>query len=244
VLIVTDSEGILGIGDQGVGGISICIGKLSVYTAAAGIHPAAWSPVVLDVGTDNLKLLNNELYLGERHARVRGERYDEFIDDFVRAAPLGCSPTRCCTGRTSGPTTRTGILGEVPGPMSCTFNDDIQGTAAVVTSAVLAGVKRQARAPARTSASSCMAAGPRAIGIADLLVDLLVKRGAHPRAGAHAVLGDKSSRGLVTDDAHAAVPRLPAPLRAQHRRARRMGRRRDRPHTCCRTSSATCTPPS
>src|SRR5699024_3730544 len=77
LVVVTDSEGILGIGDQGVGGIAITTGKLAVYTAAAGVHPRRCVPVVLDVGTDNLRLLNNENYVGERHARVRGERYDE-----------------------------------------------------------------------------------------------------------------------------------------------------------------------
>ena len=85
LLVATDSEGILGIGDQGVGGIEISIGKLAVYTAAAGIHPRRVLPVVLDMGTDNLRLLNDEMYLGERHARVRDERYDELIDAYVTA---------------------------------------------------------------------------------------------------------------------------------------------------------------
>ena len=85
LLVATDSEGILGIGDQGVGGIEISVGKLAVYTAAAGIHPNRVLPVVLDVGTDNLTLLNDEMYLGERHARVRDERYDQLIDAYVTA---------------------------------------------------------------------------------------------------------------------------------------------------------------
>ena len=85
LLVATDSEGILGIGDQGVGGIEISVGKLAVYTAAAGIHPHRVLPVVLDVGTDNLTLLNDEMYLGERHARVRDQRYDELIDAYVTA---------------------------------------------------------------------------------------------------------------------------------------------------------------
>ena len=85
LLVATDSEGILGIGDQGVGGIEISVGKLAVYTAAAGIHPSRVLPVVLDMGTDNLNLLNDEMYLGERHARVRDERYDQLIDAYVTA---------------------------------------------------------------------------------------------------------------------------------------------------------------
>ena len=86
LLVATDSEGILGIGDQGVGGIDIAIGKLAVYIAAAGLHPRRVIPVVLDMGTDNLRLLNNEMYIGNRHARVRDQRYDDLIDAYVTAA--------------------------------------------------------------------------------------------------------------------------------------------------------------
>ena len=86
LLVATDSEGILGIGDQGVGGIDIAIGKLAVYIAAAGLHPRRVIPVVLDMGTDNLRLLNDEMYIGNRHARVRDQRYDDLIDAYVTAA--------------------------------------------------------------------------------------------------------------------------------------------------------------
>jgi malate dehydrogenase (oxaloacetate-decarboxylating) len=86
LLVATDSEGILGIGDQGVGGIDISTGKLDVYIAAAGLHPRRVIPVVLDMGTDNLALLNDEMYIGNRHARVRDQRYDDLIDAYVRAA--------------------------------------------------------------------------------------------------------------------------------------------------------------
>src|SRR6476619_4870622 len=85
LLVATDSEGILGIGDQGAGGIEISVGKLAVYPAAAGIHPSRVLPVVLDMGTDNLKLLNDDMYLGARHARVRDQRYDDLIDAYVTA---------------------------------------------------------------------------------------------------------------------------------------------------------------
>ncbi len=83
LIVATDSEGILGIGDQGAGGIEIAIGKLAVYTAAAGIHPHRVLPVVLDTGTDNLALLNDAMYLGARHARVRDQRYDDLIEAYV-----------------------------------------------------------------------------------------------------------------------------------------------------------------
>ena len=86
LIVATDSEGILGIGDWGVGGIEIAIGKLAVYIAAAGIHPRRVIPVVLDMGTDNLALLNDEMYLGNRHARVRDQRYDDLIDAYVATA--------------------------------------------------------------------------------------------------------------------------------------------------------------
>ena len=86
LIVATDSEGILGIGDWGVGGINIAIGKLVVYTVAAGINPMRTLPVVLDVGTNRSSLLNDPLYAGYRHARVRGERYDDFIDAYVQTA--------------------------------------------------------------------------------------------------------------------------------------------------------------
>jgi malate dehydrogenase (oxaloacetate-decarboxylating) len=86
LIVATDAEGILGIGDWGVGGIDIAIGKLAVYIAAAGLHPRRVIPVVLDMGTDNLGLLNDRMYLGARHGRVRGQRYDDFIDAYVQAA--------------------------------------------------------------------------------------------------------------------------------------------------------------
>ena len=106
LIVATDSEGILGIGDQGVGGIDIAIGKLAVYTAAAGIHPRRVIPVVLDMGTDNLALLNDEMYLGTGipGSAVSGTT---LIDAYVTAA-TSCSPTRCRTGRTSAPATRGG----------------------------------------------------------------------------------------------------------------------------------------
>ena len=113
LLVATDSEGILGIGDQGVGGIEIASGKLAVYTAAAGIHPHRVLPVVLDVGTDNLGLLNDDMYLGERHARVRDGRYDALIDAYVAAATK-LFPRRCCTGRTSGQATPAGSSTAMP----------------------------------------------------------------------------------------------------------------------------------
>ena len=197
VLIVTDSEGILGIGDQGVGGIQICMGKKSLYTAAAGVDPDRMVSIVLDVGTDNLRLLNDELYLGERHARVRGERYDEFVDAFVRAATT-VFPNAMVHWEDFGADNAHRLLG-VYRDRICTFNDDIQGTAAVVTSAVLAGVKAKHERLA-DQRFVVHGGGTAGVGIADLLVDLLVKEGLTPEQ-ARTRFWVTSSRGLVTDDA-------------------------------------------
>lgn len=97
LIVATDAEGILGIGDWGVGGIAISIGKLAVYTAAAGIDPSRVLAVVLDAGTNQESLLNDPLYVGNQHSRVRGERYDQFIDDYVELARERFQ-MHCCTG--------------------------------------------------------------------------------------------------------------------------------------------------
>ena len=139
LLVATDSEGILGIGDQGVGGIEISIGKLAVYTAAAGIHPRRVLPVVLDMGTDNLKLLNDDMYLGARHARIRDQRYDDLIDAYVTAVSK-LFPDAMLHWEDFGATNARRILNKYADQV-CTFNDDMQGTAAVVLAAVLAAVQ-------------------------------------------------------------------------------------------------------
>ncbi|MEZ5094507.1 NAD-dependent malic enzyme [Nocardioides sp.] len=173
LLVVTDSEGILGIGDQGVGGIQIAIGKLSLYTAAAGIHPRRGIPVVLDVGTDNLGLLNNEMYLGERHARVRGQRYDEFIDHFVTTARR-LFPHAMIHWEDLGPATAHHLLDRYADV--CTFNDDIQGTAAVVLAAIMAGVDVTGQDLA-DHRIVIFGAGNAGIGIAQLVRERLVRSG-------------------------------------------------------------------
>ena len=138
LLVATDSEGILGIGDQGVGGIEISVGKLAVYTAAAGIHPHRVIPVVLDMGTDNLALLNDEMYLGARHARVRDERYDELIDAYVTACQK-LFPHAMLHWEDFGASNARRILNKYADQV-CTFNDDMQGTAAVVLAAIFSGL--------------------------------------------------------------------------------------------------------
>ncbi|MBL8930775.1 MAG: NAD-dependent malic enzyme [Kineosporiaceae bacterium] len=172
LLVITDSEGILGIGDQGIGGIQIAIGKLAVYTAAAGIHPRRVIPVVLDVGTDNLGLLSNEMYLGEKHARVRGAAYDEFLDRFVSTATR-LFPHAMLHWEDFGTTNAHRLLTRYRDE-HCTFNDDIQGTAAVVLAALLAGVDRSGL-DLSEHRIVIFGAGSAGIGIANLIRDTMVR---------------------------------------------------------------------
>lgn len=174
LVCVTDSEGILGIGDQGIGGIQIAIGKLSVYTAAAGIHPRRTIPVVLDVGTDNLGLLSNEMYLGERHSRVRGERYDDFVDRFVRTVQE-LFPNAMIHWEDVGMTNAHRILHRYRDEV-CTFNDDIQGTAAVVLAAVLAAVDVTGM-DLEDHRVVIFGAGSAGMGIANLVRDEMLRHG-------------------------------------------------------------------
>ena len=196
LIVLTDSEGILGIGDQGIGGIEIAIGKLSVYTAAAGLHPRRVIPVVLDVGTDNLGLLNSDLYLGERHARVRGERYDEFLDHVVQTASR-LFPRAMLHWEDFGASNAHRLL-EKYRHTHCTFNDDIQGTAAVALAAVLAGVNVTGM-PLHEHRVVIFGGGTAGIGIADLLRDTLIRDGVDPEVaqGQFYVMG---SKGLFVDD--------------------------------------------
>ena len=178
LLVATDSEGILGIGDQGIGGVEISIGKLAVYTAAAGIHPRRVLPVVLDMGTDNLKVLNDDLYLGLRHARVRDHRYDELIDAYVSAVTK-LFPSAMLHWEDFGASNARRILHKYA-ETCCTFNDDMQGTAAVVLAAVLAGV-HAAGSRLRDQRIVIHGAGTAGLGIADMLRAEMIRDGLSPR---------------------------------------------------------------
>jgi malate dehydrogenase (oxaloacetate-decarboxylating) len=135
LVVATDAEQILGIGDWGANGMAISIGKLAVYTAAAGIHPDRVIPVMLDVGTDRESLLNDPLYVGNRHSRVRGERYDELIAAYVETAGR-LFPNALLHFEDFGPSNARRILNEYRGEARI-FNDDVQGTAAITLAAVL-----------------------------------------------------------------------------------------------------------
>jgi malate dehydrogenase (oxaloacetate-decarboxylating) len=196
LIVATDAEGILGIGDWGVGGIDIAIGKLAVYIAAAGIHPRRVIPVVLDMGTDNLALLNDRMYLGARHARVRGQRYDDFIDAYVQTATK-LFPHALLHWEDFGAANARRILQRYADQV-CTFNDDMQGTAAVVLAAAFAA----ARATGTRMADQRVVihgAGTAGMGIADVFRDVMVADGLAQEEATRR-FWCLSRQGLLTDD--------------------------------------------
>ncbi len=138
LIVVTDGEGVLGIGDQGVGSMDIPIAKLAVYTVLGGIDPNRTLPITLDVGTENAKLLNNSMYLGWRHERVRGKAYDDFVDQFVNAVKKKF-PRCFLHWEDFGRQNAQRLLDRYKDQL-CTFNDDIQGTGVVALAAILAAV--------------------------------------------------------------------------------------------------------
>ena len=174
LVVVTDGEGILGIGDWGVGGINIAIGKLAVYTAAVGIDPSRVLPVILDVGTNREELLNNPFYIGNRHPRITGEAYDEFIDTFVQAVNKQFPKALLHWEDFSSRNARK-ILDKYRHDI-CTFNDDIQGTGAVSLAAVLSAVKASG-VPLSEHRVVVFGAGTAGIGIADRVRDAMVRVG-------------------------------------------------------------------
>jgi malate dehydrogenase (oxaloacetate-decarboxylating) len=196
LIVATDSEGILGIGDWGVGGIAIATGKLAVYVAAAGLHPRRVIPVVLDTGTDNPALLSEDVYLGIRHPRVRGERYDELIDTYVTVAHR-LFPNAMLHWEDFGAANAHRILAKYASAY-CTFNDDIQGTAAVVLAAAV-GAVRAAGARMRDQTVVIHGAGTAGIGIADALRQVMIEESLSPAeaTGRFYALG---SKGLLTSD--------------------------------------------
>ena len=196
LIVASDAEQILGIGDWGVGGIDIAVGKLSVYTAAAGVDPARGIPVALDVGTDNQGLICDPLYLGNRHGRVRGPRYDAFIDAFVRTATRRF-PGALLHWEDFGPSNARRILDRYRNRI-CTFNDDVQTTGAVVLAATLSAM-RVTGTPMREQRMVVFGAGSAGVGIADRLRDAMVRDGASEEA-ATARIWCVDRQGLLTDD--------------------------------------------
>jgi malate dehydrogenase (oxaloacetate-decarboxylating) len=184
VIVVTDGERILGIGDQGVGGLGIPIGKLSLYTLIGGIHPARTLPVVLDVGTNNEDRLRDPEYLGWRHPRITGSDYDEFVDTFVQAVKEVLPRTILQWEDFAGSHARS-ILDRYRDEM-LTFNDDIQGTAAVALGAILAAVRVQG-ASLRDQEIVFFGAGAASTGVADYLRETLVADGLSEEEARHRI---------------------------------------------------------
>jgi malate dehydrogenase (oxaloacetate-decarboxylating) len=205
LVVATDSEAILGIGDWGVGGIDIAIGKISVYVAAAGVDPERAIPVVIDVGTDRTGLLTDPGYLGEKHARLRGAKYDDLIDRYVTTATQ-MFPNALLHWEDFGEANARRILDRYRDRI-CTFNDDMQGTGAIAFAAILSGVK-VTETPLAEHRVIVFGAGTAGVGIADQIRDAIVESGVAPEEACRRIwLIDRP--GLLHDEVE--------PLRDYHR---------------------------
>ncbi|MBS1714614.1 MAG: NAD-dependent malic enzyme [Armatimonadetes bacterium] len=202
VVVVTDGERILGLGDQGAGGMGIPIGKLSLYTLCGGIHPARTLPVLLDAGTDNPLSLNDPHYLGWRHTRIRGEEYFDFVDRFVQSVKRTL-PGVLLQFEDFSRDNASLLLDRYRNEL-CTFNDDIQGTAAVTVSAMLAAM-RQTGTSLADQRVVLYGAGSAAVGIAGQLADELVATGT-PESEAVRRFWLLNSKGLVHDGSGGVLP--------------------------------------
>jgi len=173
-IVVSDGERILGLGDQGAGGMGIPIGKMALYTALGGIPPRHCLPILLDVGTDNEALLNNPIYIGWQHRRVRGPEYDEFIEAFVTAVSRRW-PHILLQWEDFAGENALRILDRYRDRL-CTFNDDIQGTAAVTTGALFAAVNATG-IPLRDQRIAMFGSGSAGVGIIALLIAAMREQG-------------------------------------------------------------------
>ena len=196
LILATDAEQILGIGDWGVGGIEVSIGKLAIYTAAGGIDPRRVIPVMLDVGTNRDRLLSDPLYVGNRHARIRGDRYDAFIDAYVKAVTR-LFPNALLQWEDFAPGPGRRILEQYRDRI-CTFNDDLQGTGAITLAAAISAA-RVCGTPLRTQRVVIFGVGTAGVGIADQIRNAMVVEGLS-REDATARFWCVDRQGLLTTD--------------------------------------------
>jgi malate dehydrogenase (oxaloacetate-decarboxylating) len=196
VIVVTDGQRILGLGDQGIGGMGIPIGKLSLYTLIGGIDPARTLPIVLDVGTDNVELLDDPLYLGWRHRRIEDDAYYAFIDQFVTAVREQL-PDVLLQWEDFATVHAQPILARYRDKL-LTFNDDIQGTAAVTLGA-LHGAAKVAGRPLSQQQVVMLGAGSAGIGVLDMIRREMVTEGLSEQA-ARERIWVVDVVGLLTDD--------------------------------------------
>ncbi|EAF4529482.1 NAD-dependent malic enzyme [Listeria monocytogenes serotype 1/2a] len=197
MIVITDGEGVLGIGDWGVNGVKIAVGKLAVYTVAAGLAPDRVLPVIIDAGTNNETLLNDPLYLGNKRPRLSESEYDAFIASFVNVMKE-VFPKAILHWEDFGRANASRILHNYRDKI-CTFNDDIQGTGAMVVAAVLATIQ-VSRIPLSEQKIIIFGAGTAGIGIADQLSAQLMRETGLPfkKAKKHFYLVDR--KGLVLDN--------------------------------------------
>ncbi len=222
-IVVSDGERILGLGDQGAGGMGIPIGKLALYTALGGIHPENCLPVLLDVGTDNEALLANPLYIGWCHRRVRGQEYDDFVDAFVSAVKRRWPHVLLQWEDFAGSNAER-LLNRYRDQL-CTFNDDIQGTAAVATATLLAA-RFVTGVPIKEQRIAFFGFGSAGIGIARLLVSVMQDQGLTEQE-AYGRIYAIGRRGMLVEGGPGVRPEQQAFVRkrseAQHWRLSRPG---------------------
>ena len=194
-IVVSDGERILGLGDQGAGGMGIPIGKMALYTALGGIHPEHCLPILLDVGTDNQERLDDPLYVGWRHRRIRGEEYDAFVENFVKAVKKRW-PHVLLQWEDFARTNATRLLDRYRDQL-CSFNDDIQGTAAIAAATLLSAINVTG-VPLEQQKIVVMGFGTAGIGIVNLLLQLMQDKGI-PEAEARRCIYAIGRYGLIVE---------------------------------------------